>query len=304
MKYSGANSTVAMEKASIFNSLRSALSLNISPSSQFHLLLLCSLISLAIGSVSAVSVGAQEPNYQVIVKGKVSRPNLQVGSKGAFVSELQAALKLLNFYSGEVNGVYDKNTANAVSSFQVAAGLSPNGIVDNNTWQTLFPIPPAGESASGNNNSDFPVPSEVATIRGNEIGSEEVNQNISTRPEPRPVTSPKKEPATKTPSRSQKPTSSSTKKPPSSQIISSSKKPGIQYTAQGFPILRLGMRGAEVLKLQKQLKRLGFLKTSIDGDFGSLTETAVKALQKRYGLEADGVVGGATWQIINRQIRR
>ena len=64
------------------------------------------------------------------------------------------------------------------------------------------------------------------------------------------------------------------------------------------------MRGAEVLKLQKQLKRLGFLKTGIDGDFGSLTETAVKALQKRYGLEADGVVGGATWQIINRQIRR
>ena len=301
MKYSGANSTIAMEKASIFNSLRSALSLNISPSSQFHLLLLCSLISLAIGSVSAVSVGAQEPNYQVIVKGKVSRPNLQVGSKGAFVSELQAALKLLNFYSGEVNGVYDKNTANAVSSFQVAAGLSPNGIVDNNTWQTLFPIPPAGESASGNNNSDFPVPSEVATIGGNEIGSEEVNRNIPTRSEARP---PKKKLATKTPSRSQKSTSSSAKKPPSSQITSSSKKPRIQYTAQGFPILRLGMRGAEVLKLQKQLKRLGFLKTGIDGDFGSLTETAVKALQKRYGLEADGVVGGATWQIINKQIRR
>jgi peptidoglycan hydrolase-like protein with peptidoglycan-binding domain len=43
------------------------------------------------------------------------------------------------------------------------------------------------------------------------------------------------------------------------------------------------------------------LDEGIDGDFGPTTETAVKALQKRYGLEPDGVVGGSTWEILLRR---
>ena len=60
--------------------------------------------------------------------------------------------------------------------------------------------------------------------------------------------------------------------------------------------MRLGNRGSEVTKLQRLLKTLGFLKSSIDGDFGITTEAAVKAAQVRYGLQPDGVVGAATWQ--------
>jgi peptidoglycan hydrolase-like protein with peptidoglycan-binding domain len=39
----------------------------------------------------------------------------------------------------------------------------------------------------------------------------------------------------------------------------------------------------------------------IDGNFGAATEAAVIALQKRYGLDADGVVGGGTWEILMRR---
>jgi peptidoglycan hydrolase-like protein with peptidoglycan-binding domain len=34
------------------------------------------------------------------------------------------------------------------------------------------------------------------------------------------------------------------------------------------------------------------------------TEEAVKAAQKRYGLEPDGVVGGATWEVLLRRSPR
>nr|WP_063842332.1 peptidoglycan-binding protein [Hassalia byssoidea] len=77
--------------------------------------------------------------------------------------------------------------------------------------------------------------------------------------------------------------------------------PSIQYTAAGMPILRIGMRGPEVVKLQERLKRLGFLDGDVDGDFGASTEAAVKAAQQRYGLEADGIAGGATWDVLTRR---
>lgn len=64
------------------------------------------------------------------------------------------------------------------------------------------------------------------------------------------------------------------------------------------PILRRGAKGNAVYRLQQRLGSLGFLAIGPDGDFGELTEKAVKAAQQKYKLEADGVVGGATWNAI------
>ncbi len=64
------------------------------------------------------------------------------------------------------------------------------------------------------------------------------------------------------------------------------------------PILRRGAKGDAVYRLQKRLVYLGFLGIAPDGDFGELTENAVKAAQQKYKLEVDGVVGGATWNAI------
>ena len=52
--------------------------------------------------------------------------------------------------------------------------------------------------------------------------------------------------------------------------------------------LRRGSQGAEVKRLQK------LLGIAQDGIFGSYTERAVKELQLRNGLSADGVVGTKT----------
>ena len=58
--------------------------------------------------------------------------------------------------------------------------------------------------------------------------------------------------------------------------------------------LRKGATGTAVKTLQTNLKKLGFYTAYVDGSFGSTTESAVKAFQKKYGLTADGVAGSAT----------
>lgn len=58
---------------------------------------------------------------------------------------------------------------------------------------------------------------------------------------------------------------------------------------------KLGSKGEEVRKIQEKLKTLGIYRGPLDGDFGGGTDSAVRLFQQREGLEADGVVGPATW---------
>ncbi|MDJ0736204.1 MAG: peptidoglycan-binding domain-containing protein [Nostocaceae cyanobacterium] len=334
--------------ASILNYLRSQMPFPISSASKFYWLLLCSCTPLLICSTAVISLAAPQKIAQVSSTGSINRPILRTGSQGETVSELQAALQLLGFYFGPINGIYNDTTARAVSEFKKAAGLIPDGVADRVTWQKLFPNTPqvaSGGSSSGNIRP-FPVPSQtlkpvtVGNFRTVEptlkpvipnrtvtstvvqptlkpaIPNRTVNSTI-VEPTLKPAT-PKK-PITSNTSRGN-PTSSSSGRTnrsrtttPTRQAARSrrttrtsgsgsfSKKPSIQYTSQGLPILRLGMRGEEVATVQTKLRKLGFLKGSVDGDFGVETEAAVKAFQQRYGLEVDGVVGGATWQILRRR---
>ena len=64
------------------------------------------------------------------------------------------------------------------------------------------------------------------------------------------------------------------------------------------PVLRLGDRGDAVVALQQLLKDRGFFAGAIDGDFGAMTQRALIAAQRQLGLEADGVVGPATWNAL------
>ena len=66
--------------------------------------------------------------------------------------------------------------------------------------------------------------------------------------------------------------------------------------------LRKGATGTAVKTLQTNLKKLGFYTAYVDGSFGSTTESAVKAFQKKYGLTADGVVGSATLKKIESAV--
>lgn len=65
-------------------------------------------------------------------------------------------------------------------------------------------------------------------------------------------------------------------------------------TAGASHFVRRGDKGPEVIAIQSTLKGLGYDVGPPDGQFGPLTENAVKSLQRDLGLLVDGVVGPDT----------
>jgi len=213
----------------------------------------------------------------------INRPVLKLGSQGTDVSELQAALKLLGYFTGNVDGFYGESTASAVSSFQQASGLNADGIAGVATWNRLFPRVSAAETApprvsSGRPTSankpasGFPVPSSL----------QRTNNRDSRVIVPTTVEQVNRRNTTITPA-----TSVSTVVNPETNVVS-------------LPILKRGMRGPAIVQLQERLRSLGFFSSSSDGVFGDVTQTAVKAVQEKFNLEPDGIVGAATWNILLR----
>ncbi|HEY9879651.1 MAG TPA: peptidoglycan-binding protein [Leptolyngbyaceae cyanobacterium] len=193
-----------------------------------------------------------------------SRPTLRLGSQGEAVSELQAVLKLLGFYSGSVTGKFEEPTQAAVRRFQEVAGLTSDGIVGSATWSRLFLVPQANSPTA-------------TTPPGAPVATNQPSTPAASAPRPTtPASNPSSRPTGSNPSRST----------------------GATNTPGGLPVLRPGMTGDAVVRLQERLRSLGFYKGTVDGVFGAQTEQAVKQAQRHYNIEADGIVGPATWDAI------
>lgn len=177
------------------------------------------------------------------------RPILKIGSEGESVSQLQAALRLLGYYQGEVNGVYNQQTADAVSQFQEESGVTADGIVGKATWNLLFP------NQTPNNQQAEAAPENTSNPN---------NENNCNCPQPN---------------------------------NNSQETPN---TAVNLPILRRGMQGSAIERLQERLRVLGYFQGRATGFFGPKTEAAVENLQAENQLAVDGVVGPTTWRVLLR----
>ena len=85
----------------------------------------------------------------------------------------------------------------------------------------------------------------------------------------------------------------------SSSKSSSSSSSGSSAKVSTGSTLRKGCSGTNVKNLQKKLKQLGYYSGTVDGDYGTGTENAVKKFQRAKGLSADGVAGPSTLRAIN-----
>lgn len=88
-------------------------------------------IKLAQGTVTETN--SPSPNPTKTANQSILKP----GSSGQEVKALQTKLKSLGFYDGVVDGDYGVNTTNAVSKFQTAKGLEPDGRLGITTRQKL-----------------------------------------------------------------------------------------------------------------------------------------------------------------------
>ena len=75
---------------------------------------------------------------------------------------------------------------------------------------------------------------------------------------------------------------------------------GFIYTNRTEPIeaqeviSKVGSRGDEVRRIQNKLKSLGFFNGTVDGIYGTKTQSAVKRYQQSVGITADGIAGPKT----------
>ncbi|MEM6450873.1 MAG: peptidoglycan-binding protein [Cyanobacteria bacterium P01_D01_bin.105] len=140
-----------------------------SPATALSLFIFTSLSALpAIDLLPHTSLSAFAQSY----------PTLSAGNTGETVSQLQATLKLLGFYAGEISGTYDQSTANAVAQFQTAAGILADGVAGPSTWQKLLPAP--SDVTATTQPADTPATSSVPPTPSEDLAP-------STQPPPAPL---------------------------------------------------------------------------------------------------------------------
>lgn len=65
-------------------------------------------------------------------------PLLAYGSEGTTVRDVQTFLTQRGLYNGPIDGIYGVETSNAVKQFQQANNLTSDGIIGQETWQTML----------------------------------------------------------------------------------------------------------------------------------------------------------------------
>jgi murein DD-endopeptidase MepM/ murein hydrolase activator NlpD len=75
---------------------------------------------------------------------------------------------------------------------------------------------------------------------------------------------------------------------PQAPVTATNPTGAVGTVTAGLRTLRLGLRGDDVTDLQTELRRRGF-RVSVDGAYGPATARAVRRLQKRLRMRADGI---------------
>ena len=221
--------------------------------------------------------------------------SLRKGATGSAVKDLQTKLKKLGFYNAYVDGSYGDTTVAAVKAFQKKYNLTADGVAGSETLKKL-------DSAYKNADSD----KDDDSLRKGATGS--AVKDLQTKLKKLGfynayVDGSYGDTTVAAVKAFQKKYNLTADGVAGSETL---KKLDNAYknadSDKDDDSLRKGATGTAVKTLQTNLKKLGFYTAYVDGSFGSTTESAVKAFQKKYGLTADGVAGSATLKKIESAV--
>ena len=215
--------------------------------------------------------------------------SLRKGATGSAVKNLQTKLKKLGFYNAYVDGSYGDTTVAAVKAFQKKYNLTADGVAGSETLKKL-------DSAYKNADSD----KDDDSLRKGATGS--AVKNLQTKLKKLGFYNAYVDgsygdttvAAVKAFQKKYNLTADGVAGSETLKKLDTAYKNADSNTSTDDDSLRKGATGTAVKTLQTNLKKLGFYTAYVDGSFGSTTESAVKAFQKKYGLTADGVAGSAT----------
>ena len=229
-------------------------------------------------------------------------PVLMMGSTGTDVSDLQARLTELGYYTGAIDGRYASGTQTAVPEFQERNGLTADGIAGRQTQDLLYSGSAQPKyvtvSASGDAEEYLLLKQgtsgvEVRKLQGRlaELGyyaggvdgiyGETTASAVKAFQRANGLSG-----------------DGQAGVQTQSKLYSSSARYASSPVATANPdatrTLTLGMTGNDVYALQERLIELRYLSGVADGVFGAETQAALIAFQKNNGLTADGNAGSST----------
>ena len=223
--------------------------------------------------------------------------SLRMGDSGSAVKELQTKLKKLGYYDGTVDSTFGSGTYAAVRAFQKKYNLTADGVAGSETLKKL-------DSAYKNANSDKDDDSLRKGATGSAVKDLQTKlkklgfYNASIDGDYGDTTVA----AGKAFQKKYNLTADGVAGSETLKKLDTAYKNADSNTSTDDDSLRKGATGTAVKTLQTNLKKLGFYTAYVDGSFGSTTESAVKAFQKKYGLTADGVAGSATLKKIESAV--
>ena len=223
--------------------------------------------------------------------------SLRKGATGSAVKDLQTKLKKLGFYNAYVDGSYGDTTVAAVKAFQKKYNLTADGVAGSETLKKL-------DSAYKNADSDKDDGSLRKGATGSAVKDLQTKlkklgfYNASIDGDYGDTTVA----AVKAFQKKYNLTADGVAGNETLKKLDTAYKNADSNTSTDDDSLRKGATGTAVKTLQTNLKKLGFYTAYVDGSFGSTTESAVKAFQKKYGLTADGVAGSATLKKIESAV--
>lgn len=259
-------------------------------------------------AMAASVVVTPSPTPTVKPPTKTLRP----GDKDDEVKLLQQRLKDLGYYTGNITGVYNTATTEAVKAFQKKSSLEQDGILGPITRTVLYgvnaiyAVPTAIPVSTPTPTTTPLTPENVIVIRAGSMG--EVVRRLQARLQElgyytsrldgvyltddiEAVRAFQSANGLKVDGKAGYETQTALY---SDSAIRGNANNTTDTSGTLVNTLRYGSEGNEVTTLQNRLIALGYLAGSADGKFGRDTKSAVIAFQKANGLSADGVVGTDT----------